>query len=125
MASHILSNFSVRFTLDTYAYVTTSAQKDVAQTMENILSMQIRLSRRQKSLGRTNTSSQAFQIFYMGVTRLNQHLTSSFLKDITVTVTTIAVHTLSDSTVINILVDSIPDDKTSCITMQMLYMGIK
>lgn len=37
--SGMLGHFSAGFTLDTYAHVTTSAQKEAAQTMENILSM--------------------------------------------------------------------------------------
>ena len=32
-------HFSAGFTLDTYAHVTTSAQKEAAQTMGNVLSM--------------------------------------------------------------------------------------
>jgi site-specific recombinase XerD len=32
-------HFSAGFTLDTYAHVTTSAQKEAAQTMANVLSM--------------------------------------------------------------------------------------
>ncbi len=35
----MLGHFSAGFTLDTYAHVTTTAQKEAAQTMENILSM--------------------------------------------------------------------------------------
>ena len=35
--SGILGHFSAGFTLDTYAHVTTSAQKEVAQTIGNIL----------------------------------------------------------------------------------------
>ena len=34
-------HFSAGFTLDTYAHVTTSAQKEAAQTTGNVLSMQI------------------------------------------------------------------------------------
>ena len=37
--SGMLGHFSAGFTLDTYAHVTTSAQKEAAQTMGNILSM--------------------------------------------------------------------------------------
>ena len=37
--SGILGHFSAGFTLDTYAHVTTSAQKEAAQTMGNILSL--------------------------------------------------------------------------------------
>ena len=37
--SGILGHFSAGFTLDTYAHVTTSAQKEAAQTMANVLSM--------------------------------------------------------------------------------------
>ena len=33
----LLGHFSAGFTLDTYAHVTTSAQKEAAQTMGNIL----------------------------------------------------------------------------------------
>ena len=36
--SGILGHFSAGFTLDTYAHVTTSAQKEAAQTMGNVLS---------------------------------------------------------------------------------------
>ena len=35
----MLGHFSAGFTLDTYAHVTTTAQKEAAQTMGNILSM--------------------------------------------------------------------------------------
>ena len=35
----MLGNFSAGFTLDTYAHVTTSAQKEAAQTMGHILSL--------------------------------------------------------------------------------------
>ena len=38
-ASGMLGHFSAGFTLDTYAHVTTTAQKEAAQTMGNILSM--------------------------------------------------------------------------------------
>ena len=38
--SGMLGHFSAGFTLDTYAHVTTSAQKEAAQTMENVLSLQ-------------------------------------------------------------------------------------
>ena len=37
--SGILGHFSAGFTLDTYAHVTTAAQKEAAQTMGNILSL--------------------------------------------------------------------------------------
>ena len=37
--SGMLGHFSAGFTLDTYAHVTTSAQKEAAQTMGNILSV--------------------------------------------------------------------------------------
>ena len=37
--SGMLGHFSAGFTLDTYAHVTTAAQKEAAQTMENVLSM--------------------------------------------------------------------------------------
>ena len=37
--SGMLGHFSAGFTLDTYAHVTTSAQKEAAQAMGNILSM--------------------------------------------------------------------------------------
>ena len=37
--SGMLGHFSAGFTLDTYAHVTTSAQKEAAQTMGNLLSM--------------------------------------------------------------------------------------
>ena len=37
--SGMLGHFSAGFTLDTYAHVTTSAQKEAAQTMVNVLSM--------------------------------------------------------------------------------------
>ena len=37
--TEMLGHFSAGFTLDTYAHVTTSAQKEAAQTMGNILSM--------------------------------------------------------------------------------------
>ena len=37
--SGMLGHFSAGFTLDTYAHVTTSAQKEAAQTMGNILSL--------------------------------------------------------------------------------------
>ena len=37
--SGMLGHFSAGFTLDTYAHVTTSAQKEAAQTMGNILSI--------------------------------------------------------------------------------------
>jgi site-specific recombinase XerD len=37
--SGMLGHFSAGFTLDTYAHVTTSAQKEAAQTMGNVLSM--------------------------------------------------------------------------------------
>ena len=35
--SGMLGHFSAGFTLDTYAHVTTSAQKEAAQTMANVL----------------------------------------------------------------------------------------
>ena len=35
--SGMLGHFSAGFTLDTYAHITTSAQKEAAETMENIL----------------------------------------------------------------------------------------
>lgn len=35
--SSMLGHFSAGFTLDTYAHVTTAAQKEAAQTMENVL----------------------------------------------------------------------------------------
>ena len=38
--SGMLGHFSAGFTLDTYAHVTTAAQKEAAQTMGNVLSMQ-------------------------------------------------------------------------------------
>lgn len=38
-ASGMQGHFSAGFTLDTYAHVTTSAQKDATQTMGNILSI--------------------------------------------------------------------------------------
>jgi len=41
--SGMLGHFSAGFTLDTYAHVTTSAQKEAAQTLGNILSLKIRL----------------------------------------------------------------------------------
>lgn len=37
--SGMLGHFSAGFTLDTYARVTSSAQKEAAQTMGNVLSM--------------------------------------------------------------------------------------
>ena len=37
--SGMLGHFSAGFTLDTYAHVTTSAQKEAAQTIGNILSL--------------------------------------------------------------------------------------
>ena len=37
--SGMLGHFSAGFTLDTYAHVTTAAQKEAAQTMGNILSI--------------------------------------------------------------------------------------
>ena len=37
--SGMLGHFSAGFTLDTYAHVTTSAHKEAAQTMGNILSL--------------------------------------------------------------------------------------
>ena len=37
--SGMLGHFSAGFTLDTYAHVTTSAQKEAAETMGNVLSM--------------------------------------------------------------------------------------
>ena len=37
--SGMLGHFSAGFTLDTYAHVTTSVQKEAAQTMGNVLSM--------------------------------------------------------------------------------------
>ena len=37
--SGMLGHFSGGFTLDTYAHVTTAAQKEAAQTMGNVLSM--------------------------------------------------------------------------------------
>ena len=37
--SGMLGHFSAGFTLDTYAHVTTAAQKEAAQTMENVLSL--------------------------------------------------------------------------------------
>ncbi len=37
--SGMLGHFSAGFTLDTYAHVTTAAQKEAAQTMGNVLSM--------------------------------------------------------------------------------------
>ena len=37
--SGMLGHFSAGFTLDTYAHVTTSAQKEAAQTRRNILSL--------------------------------------------------------------------------------------
>ena len=37
--SSMLGHFSAGFTLDTYAHVTTSAQKEAAQTLGNVLSM--------------------------------------------------------------------------------------
>jgi len=37
--SGMLGHFSAGFTLDTYAHVTTSAQKEAAQTMGKVLSM--------------------------------------------------------------------------------------
>ena len=37
--SGMLGHFSAGFTLDTYAHVTTAAQKEAAQTMENVLNM--------------------------------------------------------------------------------------
>ena len=37
--SGMLGHFSAGFTLDTYAHVTTTAQKEAAQTMGNILSL--------------------------------------------------------------------------------------
>ena len=37
--SGMLGHFSAGFTLDTYAHVTTAAQKEAAQTMGNILSL--------------------------------------------------------------------------------------
>lgn len=38
--SGMLGHFSAGFTLDTYAHVTTSAQKEAAQAMGRVLSMQ-------------------------------------------------------------------------------------
>ncbi|MGM9660155.1 MAG: tyrosine-type recombinase/integrase [Faecousia sp.] len=38
--SGMLGHFSAGFTLDAYAHVTTSAQKETAQTMENILGIE-------------------------------------------------------------------------------------
>ena len=35
--SSMLGHFSAGFTLDTYTHVTTAAQKEAAQTMENVL----------------------------------------------------------------------------------------
>ena len=35
----LLGHFSAGFTLDTYAHVTTSAQKEAAATIENVLSL--------------------------------------------------------------------------------------
>ena len=35
--SSMLGHFSAGFTLDTYAHVTTAAQKEAARTMENVL----------------------------------------------------------------------------------------
>ncbi len=35
----LLGHFSAGFTLDTYAHVTTAAQKEVAETMGNVLSV--------------------------------------------------------------------------------------
>ena len=37
MASRMLGHFSAGFTLDTYAHVTTAAQKEAAKTMEKVL----------------------------------------------------------------------------------------
>ena len=37
--SGMLGHFSAGFTLDTYAHITTSAQKEAAHTMGNVLSM--------------------------------------------------------------------------------------
>ena len=37
--SGMLGHFSAGFTLDTYAHVTTSAQKEAAQAMGNVLSV--------------------------------------------------------------------------------------
>ena len=37
--SGMLGHFSAGFTLDTYAHVTTAAQKEAAETMRNVLSM--------------------------------------------------------------------------------------
>ena len=37
--SGMLGHFSAGFTLDTYAHVTSSVQKEAAQTMGNVLSM--------------------------------------------------------------------------------------
>ena len=34
----MLGNFSAGFTLDTYAHVTTSAKREAAKTMSNVLS---------------------------------------------------------------------------------------
>ena len=39
--SDMLGYFSAGFTLDTYAHVTTAAQKEAADTMGNVLNMQI------------------------------------------------------------------------------------
>ena len=36
--NHMLGHFSAGFTLDTYAHVTTTAQKEAAQNMGNVLS---------------------------------------------------------------------------------------
>ncbi len=35
----LLGHFSVGFTLDTYAHVTTAAQKEATETMGNVLSV--------------------------------------------------------------------------------------
>jgi len=39
--SGMLGHFSAGFTLDTYAHVTTAAQKEAAQTMGNILTQSL------------------------------------------------------------------------------------
>ena len=36
--SEMLGHYSARFTLDTYAHVTTSAQRQAVETMEHVLS---------------------------------------------------------------------------------------
>lgn len=38
--SGMLGHFSAGFTLDTYAHVTTSAQKEAAKTMGNVLAVE-------------------------------------------------------------------------------------